>query len=279
MFVTDSSHKVFRDLLISSVKSSVKSNECGLLLSRGVDSISVGLASHYSGKSIHAYSFCLDTYESYDFTKAREVSQYMNWKFTPIIVPTQNLEEDFMRLVKLGCKKKTHFETVFPFLYVYPKIKETYVLTGWGADGYYGVSRKAIQHFKEPKEIFDKFRNDYFLPENTAGVEYHKRVSTKHNKVMVNPYLDKDVKSFFFNMDWYELNKPKQKHHIRDAFEEFKSIGNIKPHKNLQIESKVDELFETLLDNKNINFKNRSRIMDVCKDWSLSGSGSLDEFM
>ena len=270
---------MIRDLLINSASSLIKSKECGLLLSGGVDSISVGLASHYSGKSVHSYSFCLDTHKSYDFTKAEEVSKYMGWKFTPIIVPTKNLEEDFKKLVKLGCKKKTHFETVFPFLYVYPKIQEEYVVTGWGADGYYGTSKKALINFKEPKELFDKFRNDYFLPKNTAGLKYHKLVSDEYNKVMVNPFLDKDVKSFFYKMDWFELNEPKQKHHIRNAFTEFQAIGDIKTHLNLQIESKVNDLFEILLDNKNINFKNRIRMMDVYKDWSSSGSGSLEDFM
>ena len=51
------------------------------------------------------------------------------WKFTGIKVPTDNLVEDFHRLVKLDCRKKTHFECVYPFLYVYPEIKETEVLS------------------------------------------------------------------------------------------------------------------------------------------------------
>jgi hypothetical protein len=49
-----------------------------------------------------------------------------------IEIPTSNLEVDFIRLAKtIGCKKKTHFECCFPFLYVYPEIKETEVLSGW----------------------------------------------------------------------------------------------------------------------------------------------------
>ena len=44
----------------------------------------------------------------------------MGWTFKPTTVPTDNLEEDWHTLVKLECKKKTHFECVFPFLYVYP---------------------------------------------------------------------------------------------------------------------------------------------------------------
>ena len=93
----------------------------------------------------------------------------MNWDFVGVDIPVANLENDFKRLLKHGCQKKTHFECVYPFLYVYEWIKEKYVLSGWAADGYYGVSKKACMHFKEPKSLFDQFRNDYFKRENRAG--------------------------------------------------------------------------------------------------------------
>ena len=41
-----------------------------------------------------------------------------------------------------------------------------------------------------------------------------------------------------------------------------------KKHINLQLGSGIDKLFESLLSNKKINFKNRKRIMDICRDWS-----------
>ena len=85
---------------------------------------------------------------------------------------------------------------------------------------------------------------------------------------MVNPYLDERVKDYFYQFTWDELNKPKQKQHIRDAFPELKKFGNIKPHLNLQLASGVDKVSETLLNSPEINFRNRKRIMDVCKDWS-----------
>ena len=155
-----------------------------------------------------------------------------------------------------------------PLVLINPKIIEKYVLTGWGADGYHGVSKKAVMHYKHPKEKFDQFRDDYFLPEKTAGLKWHLTVAEKYGKVMINPYLDKRVKDYFYQFTWDELNKPKQKQHIRDAFPELNKFGNIKPHLNLQLASGVDKVFETLLNSPEINFKNRKRIMDVCRDWS-----------
>ena len=267
---------MIRNLLINAIQ--IETSHCALLLSGGVDSISVGLAAHYAGKKVHAYSFRLDMHNSYDIQKAEEVAKYMGWEFTPIIVPTDNLEQDWITLANLGCKKKTHFECVFPFLYVYPHIIEKYVVTGWGADGYYGVSKKAQIHYKHTKQKLDQFRDNYYLPKNSAGLLKHLIVTEKYGKVMINPFLDVDVKDFFYSMDWFELNKPYQKHHVRDAFEEFKKI-KVKPHLNLQLNSKINVAFETLLNNKRINFKNRKRIMDIARDWNENGTTSLEGFM
>ena len=109
------------ELLMNEIN--VPDDECAVLLSGGVDSISVGFAAERLGKKVHAYSFCLDTHPSYDFQTAKEIAEIFNWPFTGIEVPTKNLVNDWHRLVQLDCKKKTHFECVYPFLYVYPEIK------------------------------------------------------------------------------------------------------------------------------------------------------------
>ncbi|OUW61810.1 MAG: hypothetical protein CBD63_00535, partial [Candidatus Pelagibacter sp. TMED203] len=53
----------------------VPDKDCALLLSGGVDSISVGFCAERLGKKVHAYSFRLDTNPSYDFLKAKEVAE------------------------------------------------------------------------------------------------------------------------------------------------------------------------------------------------------------
>jgi asparagine synthetase B (glutamine-hydrolysing) len=254
-----------------------------VLLSGGVDSLSVALAAHNVGIKVIAYSFHLEGNESYDFKTAQKFSEQMGWTFKPTIVPTDNLEEDWHTLVKMGCKKKTHFECVFPFLYVYPNITEEYVLTGWGADGYFGTSKKAQMRYgseegnrrykeyfkKNPKNIktFDEARDIYFLPDNSAGLKWHNKVVEMYNKKHITPYLHPTVKEYFYQFNWKELNKPVQKHHIRRAFTELENFGIIRPHTNLHLGAGINVLFETLLNNSEINFRGRKRVMDVCRDW------------
>lgn len=270
-----------RQILVDEIDSTLPDKECAVLLSGGVDSLSVAFGANELGKTITGYSFYLSGNTSYDYNTAKSVCDIMGWNFVGVEVPTDNLVEDFHRLVEMGCKKKTHYECVFPFLYVYPTINETYVLSGWGADGYYGLSKKAQINYKETKESFDEFRRDYFLPDNCAGYKWHKIVSDKHNKQFITPYLCQSVSDFFFLFDWYEVNKPNEKHHIRSAFaEEFSRLDKIKEHANLQLVAGVDKLFETLLSNETINFQKRTRMMDVYRDWYVKNQqGSLEDFM
>ncbi len=251
-----------------------------VLLSGGVDSLSIAFALDKIGKTVDAYSFRLDRHDNYDNETAKYTSEIFGWNHTECIVDTTNLEEDFLTLAKTyKCQKKTHFECVFPFMYVYPKVKPDAVFTGWGADGYYGVSKKANIHYKHTKEKFDEFRKDYHHPDNTAGLRWHDRIAKAHGKIHYYPYMDEDIMDWFYDKDWYELNQPQQKHHVREAYKvQFDKLGKILPHRNLQLESGVDKVFETLLENKKINYKNRTRVMDICRDWvQLETESSLEK--
>ena len=161
-------------------KSSQESN-VAVLLSGGVDSISIALAAYRLNKKITAYTFHLKDQPTYDAQKANEISNIMGWTCKTIEVPIDNVINDFIRLRReIQCVKKTHYECCFPFLYVYPQIKEKEVLSGWAADGYYGVSKKANIHYKHTKEKFDEFREDYFKLDHRAGYLWHKQIGRAH---------------------------------------------------------------------------------------------------
>ena len=271
-------HLMIDKILTNEVDDSVPDKEVAVLLSGGVDSISVAFAAERLGKRITAYSFRLENEPSYDYNKAKDIAQIRNWRFVGITIPKNRLIEDFHNLVRLGCKKKTQFECTFPFLYIYPQIKENYVLSGWAADGYYGLSKKAMIHYKG--DNFDEFRDNYFKEENQAGYIWHNKVAEMNNKKLITPYLTTAVKEFFYRHNHEQLNKPCQKHHVRNGFYEFNEIDKVENHLNLQIGSGVNKLFGTLLNNKEINFKNRSRMLDVYRDWyELNNTSTLDEFI
>ena len=103
-------HLMIDKILTNEVDDSVPEKEVAVLLSGGVDSISVAFAAERLGKKITAYSFKLEDEISYDYNKAKDIAQMRNWKFVGVIIPKNRLIEDFHDLVRLGCKKKTQFE-------------------------------------------------------------------------------------------------------------------------------------------------------------------------
>ena len=78
----------------------------------------------------------------------------------------------------------------------------------------------------------------------------------------------------------YTINKT-EKYHVRTCYQnEFSKLNKNKNTFELAI-IKTDILFENLIDDSEINFKRRSRVMDICRDWSLLNTSinTLEDFM
>ena len=86
-------------LLMNNIEKNVPDNKIALLLSGGVDSMSIGFSAHRLGKKVTAYSFKTDKHNSYDYNKAEEVANIMGWNFIGTTVPVNNLKEDFFKLL------------------------------------------------------------------------------------------------------------------------------------------------------------------------------------
>jgi asparagine synthetase B (glutamine-hydrolysing) len=254
------------DEILKEQLKSIESDEVAVLLSGGVDSSTLAFTAARLGKRVHGYSFYIGE-PSYDSLKAQEICETFGFDFTGVNVPVDNIIEDFKTLAyKYDCKKKTQFECTFPFMYIYPQIKEKYVLSGVAADGHYGLSKRAMIHFRHTKEKFDQFRSDYFSSPNPAGIRQLEMLSKEYDKELIAPYLTREIYDYFQQFTWEEINKPYEKHLIRSRFKEFDEV-KVKKHLNLQLVGGVDKVFEGLLESDEINFKNRKRVMDICRDW------------
>lgn len=272
---------MFDQILKEIVAREVPEDEVAVLLSGGIDSISVALTAHRMGKKVTAYTFHLEGQESYDSKKANQVAKTFGWDIVDVAVPKTGLVPAWKRLAyKYGCRKKTHFECIYPFLFVLPLIKEKKVLTGWGADGWYGLSKKAQcnkkYRVKKSIEGLNKFRDDYFGMDSVAGHKQLKIVASHYDLTVVMPYINEPtVEEFFRSKDWFECSDgaqvagSKQKSIVRRCFQqELEQIGTVSPHANLQMCSGINVLFDQLLENTEINFRGRGRLMDVARDWA-----------
>lgn len=251
--------------------------DVALLLSGGVDSLSCDFAAHDLGMQIHAYTFQVGEWSSEDSRSAERAARLMGWRFTLIKVPIDNLEADFLKLARVyKCQKKTQFECTFPFLYLVPAITERVVLSGIAADGHFGLSKKAMIHYRHPKSKFDEFRRAYFSAANPAGQLQQKQLLGEYGKMQIAPYLDRRVFDYFMAFDWDQINKPIQKIKTLQAWPNyFKRVGR-RPHQNLQLTAGVDTIFLQLL-NSPLNTKKRTRIMDLCRDYAIGQPVGTDD--
>ena len=255
-------------IICDTIEREQPSKRVALLLSGGVDSQSVGFACNRLGLEVVAYTFQVGEWESPDAISAKQTCEKMDWDFNLIKVPLDNVENDFKELAnRWKCIKKTQFECTWPFLYIYPTIAEEFVLTGLGADGYHGLSKKAMIHFRDTKEKFDEFRKEHYGQKNLGGHIQQLMLCKEYGKTRIAPYLDQAVFDYFIKYDWVQLNKPRQKIKIIEAFRDEFLVTGARKHRNLQLISGIDKIFHQLL-KSDLNFNNRNRVMDLCRDYS-----------
>ena len=235
------------DVLINEVRHLPKDG-VALCLSSGIDSQSLLFAMMEIGISPHVYSFTLEDRESRDFVEARTLANEMGVPFTKVMLPidVETLIDDCFAMARdFGAKKKTDFECLWPFLYVYPVVEEKYIVTGIPADGHFCISKKGILHYKDD---VDAFRKMYFSNPNAGQRLLRGKMAHKYGKINVDPFYSTNIAKVLEGLSWDDLNKPQQKMPIRNSFERFATM-KVHNHTNLQLgDSGIAEHFETLLD-------------------------------
>ena len=205
-------------------------NKICVATSGGIDSSSVVLSALDLGKEVQIISFTFADWLSHDFKSARKLATKFNLRFVPVYLPTKTDEivETVKHLIKkVGCKKKTAIECLFPFYYLIKIMKEfedETLVTGVAADGHFGLK---------------KFRQDYFSNLESAGTKRLIKLCELNKINLCNPYFEPAVFSLWIDKNWQELNKPRQKEVIRKYYPELDDL-KIKPHTNLQLgDSKI----------------------------------------
>jgi DNA-cytosine methyltransferase len=286
-----------RRLLANAVSNQSRETDVALLLSAGRDSITVGIACQDAGKRIHAYTFELEGYRSHERERAEAIAHHLGWKLTVVTVPTHNLPDDFKRLaIGLGCRKKVHFEVSFPLQYVLSVIEESEIWTGWNADDHYGNNREYMfeqRRLKEQglddaarKEHFDAYRlatyQEFDRPGSNHTFWKASEIAERRGKRLCDPYTSPDVRAYFCAFDHHRLS-PLSKPLIRDAFNDVfvPSLEKlVAKGERLQKGGRVDELFETLLENADINrFDKKYRgVSPLCLKWGAAIRANPEAF-
>jgi len=208
--------------------------------SGGIDSAALLASVIQANKTPTVLSFTFRGHYSTDFILAERLAKFFNAKFTPVFLPTDEAEilTTIRHLTKhYSLKKKARIECAFPFVYlveVLKFLKITTLVTGLCSDGHFGLSKKAMIHYREPQEKFDAFRCDYFSDPDAGGRKGITNICKDASVNIQNPYYDPRVFNLFIGRSWAELNKPRQKEAIRREYPELDQF-NIPKHSNLQL--------------------------------------------
>lgn len=282
-----------RGLLANAIASKSRTSEVALLLSGGLDSLTVGIACQDLGKRVVAYTYELEGYASADRPKAEFLAGHFDWPLHTIKIPTSNLTDTFRRqAIVLRYKKKVHHEVIYPISLMIPHIEQDEILTGWNADDHYGNTAKVQITFAklrregysetELKTAFDNLRRkvyeDFDSPDSSDTFWLTRGLVTSARKLLIDPYIDHSIRDYFSHFHHHELCDPK-KPVIRAAFSEaLKAIPDrmIASGIKLQKGGQVDKLFETLLDDDVINrFERRyTTVSSLCQRWAREVSSN-----
>lgn len=225
-----------------------KDKYVGVCLSGGIDSMAVLFTCLELGKKVTAYSFHVEGVESRDFLAAKTTSLALGVEFTPVIVPRElDLKVLCWIIERLKLTKKTQVECLYPLYFINKYVTETVLLTGATSDGYYGLSRSAMQNYD--KDIH-AYREKHFTESDIANEDTFAEMCGFANVVGRNPFhgggpamLELYQRS---GLTWDELNKPEQKYPLREAFRGWLDREGVKlyPHTPMQCgDSEVRELF------------------------------------
>lgn len=277
----------FQTHLQAYISAKSRSDSVALLLSGGIDSLSVGFALRDAGKTFTAYTYEIQGYPSRDRPKAELLARHLGCPLRVITVPNADASNAFIRLaVQNGCRKKVHHETSFPWLYALPEIEEAEIWSGWNADDHYGNTRKIVldqarmvregSSQADRKAHFDEWRRARFAQFDAAvssDTWWHvQRLADRCGKRLLDPYTSTAVRDFFFQFDHEQLSSPK-KPLIRQALAaqlQGLPTSSIAVGVKLQIGGSVDALYRTLLNDDSINrFVPRyASVSLLCQRWA-----------
>lgn len=250
-----------------------------LLLSGGADSSSLLFALRELGKEVVAYSFMLDGKLSTDFRDAQRAAGLFGVSFRPVFLPRDagTLIRDVRWLVNdLGLRKKTAIECTWPRSYAIRQAAEdgaASLATGDGADIYFGLSKKAMLHYKGSVETMDELRATLYANPHYAQMATTRRLAEELGMPAIYPYKSPEVFELFLGRSWEFVNKPVQKAVIRAAFPEGFRRVRVGPHVILQGgDSGIIQHFEQLL-NGPLNRRKCRSVIGVYNDVAKEGGG------
>jgi hypothetical protein len=261
----------FKTLFFNRIKEICGSTkDIAVALSAGKDSNAILLSLLELGYKPHGYSFHILDIESTDFKVARDNCKKLNVPFTECVLPAKADKDLVLELIRYYDRKtKVAVECHYPYFYLFARVREPILLIGLSAGIMMPLSKKACIHFKNnPQKLQDWRRYDFDKITKKDLEIFNDMLRDKGKKCKLDdPFYSEEILSWFNKQEWKTLHSPNQKQVLIDLFpERWKEIV-VTPQTSLQCgDSGIRTSFEHLLLDEKLNYKKRTRMIDLYKD-------------
>lgn len=251
---------------MQSMKSIIGSEKkSALALSGGKDSHTILFAMLELGVTPVAYSLHVEGNISTDFKVARDTCNKLGVEFNEVIIPKKIDINILTRLiVEYDRVNKVDVEVYYPILYLLDAVKERMLLVGITAGVMVPLSKKACIHFKNNPTKLNEWREKDW--KNVTRKDFLD-LNSFSDIIVRDPFYNRTILDWFKLQPWDSLHKPNQKQVLIDMFPEmFAKIYTTKQMSMQVGDSGIREIYEPLLLDKELNYKNRTRMIDLYKD-------------
>lgn len=281
MALSNLESKQLRDLIIQEID-----KECGtqqevcIGLSSGIDSHVVLFGLLELGKKVKVFSFRREDIMSKDFVSAKNTATVFGLKFKEVLIPKYVLHSRIKSIIKnFDLKKKTDIEVLYTMSFVFDEM--TGICFFGYPDHHFGLSQKAMRYYRKTLELNQKWREINSSEKGMRQASKWKELgAARTNALQIKlPLGNKALVDFFHPFTWDQLNKPKLKQPLLDAFGDYFQKTKVRSPQPLQCgDSGIREIFPQLLDT-DLNSSGTRNMVKLYRDIWKSEQNKLGDFI
>jgi asparagine synthetase B (glutamine-hydrolysing) len=263
--------KEFRNIFTANIQNSLPKKPVGLAMSGGIDSVSVFFALIDLGVDFECYTFYQKGYESTDLKESLKYCDHYGIKIN-LIELSSDVDDIYKEIVDLipflGSKiKKTKVETMRPLKQLFENSKHDFILNGLSADDYQPYKRKTsilLKEYGEQGVINKGYRVSLDNLEDSMEL-LSKEMAQSFGIKFFDAYADKKIQDYFLKFTLKSLLTP-HKNLVTLAYkDEFDKMGGFRKHESYQVNSKITDFHEQLLNSK-YNKRNSKGVIAIYND-------------
>lgn len=253
-----------RRIITKDIKKYKVEEPIALSLSSGKDSnLMLSLLLEQGIKPI-VYSFCLEGQESFDIIQAEKTAKEKGLEFRPIHIKKdlEKFKEKVLYIIKnFQVCRKAPIECITIFWLFLEEVQEKNIYTGYSGDAYSQINKKVAIHYKNDIPKLNELREKSLI-----GDRIQLYILNKVTDKIIHNYEDsKGLMELYRNMNWDQINKPKQKNDYYLICKE----NNIHTKNKSAFQcgdTGFRDYFELLLEDEELNRKKRTRMLDLYRD-------------